>query len=99
MSRWIDADELLSAFGEVRADYNCFNELERPRYEMWSNAIDFINTMARSSIDIVRCKECKWWIDNLTENDDDEAYDSCRWDWSRKIPTADDFCSYGERRE
>lgn len=49
--------------------------------------------------DIVRCKECKWWIDNLTENDDDEAYDSCRWDWSRKIPTADDFCNYGERRE
>ncbi len=46
---------------------------------------------------IVRCAECKWWIDNLTENDDDEAYDSCRWDWSRKIPTADDFCSYGER--
>lgn len=48
---------------------------------------------------IVRCAECKWWIDNLTESDDDEAYDSCRWDWSRKIPTADDFCSYGERRE
>ena len=48
--------------------------------------------------DLVRCKECKWWIDNLTENDDDEAYDSCRWDWSRQIPTADDFCSYGERK-
>ena len=51
------------------------------------------------TIDIVRCKECKYFIDNLTEDDTDEAYDSCRWDWSRKIPTADDFCSYGERKE
>ena len=51
------------------------------------------------SIDIVRCKECKYFIDNLTEDDTDEAYDSCRWDWSRKIPTADDFCNYGERSE
>ena len=47
--------------------------------------------------DLVRCVECKYFIDNLTEDDTDEAYDSCRWDWSRKIPTADDFCSYGER--
>ena len=47
--------------------------------------------------ELVRCKECKYFIDNLTEDDTDEAYDSCRWDWSRKIPTADDYCSYGER--
>lgn len=64
--------------------------------QKWVNEVQI---MTAPSIDIVRCKECKWWIDNLTENDDDEAYDSCRWDWSRKIPTADDFCSYGERKE
>ena len=51
------------------------------------------------SIDIVRCKECKYFIDNLTENDADEAYDACRWDWGRRIPKPDDFCSYGERKE
>ena len=49
------------------------------------------------SIDIVRCKECKYFIDNLTENDADETYDACRWDWGRRIPKPDDFCSYGER--
>ena len=91
MSRYIDADELLMAFGEVRADYNCFNELERPRYEMWSNAIDFINTMARSSIDIVRCKECRWY----------QPLDSTRpYDCPKGLEVnADDFCSYGERSE
>lgn len=46
---------------------------------------------------IVRCKECKYFIDNLTENDADETYDACRWDWGKSIPKADDFCSYGER--
>ena len=46
---------------------------------------------------LVRCKECKYFIDNLTEDDADEAYDACRWDWKKCIPKADDFCSYGER--
>ncbi len=70
-----------------------------PRHGQRGGLVHWKDITDAPSIDIVRCKECKWWIDNLTENDDDEAYDSCRWDWSRKIPTADDFCSYGERRE
>ena len=95
MSRYIDADELLMAFGEVRADYNCFNELERPRYEMWSNAIDFINTMAKSSIDIVRCKECKYYHKDYTG----EWCGRCSSPQAIRKTTADDFCSYGERAE
>ena len=88
MSRWIDADALIE-------------ELQKWDWQDTYLPIHFKELLVDEapSIDIVRCKDCKWWIDNLTENDDDEAYDSCRWDWSRKIPTADDFCSYGERRE
>ena len=42
------------------------------------------------SIDIVRCKECKWAKANGT-------YQWCgRLDSTARI-TADDFCSYGER--
>ena len=48
---------------------------------------------------LVRCKECKYFIDNLTEDDADEAYDACRWDWKKRIPKPDDFCSYGERED
>ena len=44
------------------------------------------------SIDIVRCKECKWAKANGT-------YQWCgRLDSTARI-TADDFCSYGERKE
>ena len=44
------------------------------------------------SIDIVRCKECKWAKANGT-------YQWCgRLDSTAKI-TADDFCSYGERED
>ena len=96
MSRYIDADELLMAFGEVRADYNCFNELERPRYEMWSNAIDFINTMAKSNIDIVRCKECARWDKSIEGhiNIDDHLCRMHLW-WTLET----DYCSDGERED
>ena len=47
---------------------------------------------AMPSIDIVRCKECKWAKANGT-------YQWCgRLDSTARI-TADDFCSYGERKE
>ena len=49
--------------------------------------------------ELVRCKECRYFIDNLTEDDTDEAYDACRWDWKRQIPRPDDFCSRGERED
>lgn len=93
MSRYIDADELLMAFGEVRADYNCFNELERPRYEMWSNAIDFINTMAKSSIDIVKCKECRWARPKTLKG---ETGYRCLFYRTRKAHNG--YCDCGERK-
>lgn len=71
--------------------------LSRYLTDDWGDIVTADEIDNAPSIDIVRCKECKYFIDNLTEDDTDEAYDSCRWDWSRKIPTADDFCSYGER--
>jgi hypothetical protein len=42
------------------------------------------------SIDIVRCKECKY-----------DGTWKCKWRdvMTRSFPSADDFCSYGERRE
>lgn len=47
---------------------------------------------------IVRCRECRYFIDNLTEDDTDEAYGECCFDWDIKMPTADDFCSYGVKK-
>ena len=56
----------------------------------WSQITKTIDSAP--SIDIVRCKECKWAKANGT-------YQWCgRLDSTARI-TADDYCSYGERKE
>ena len=53
-----------------------------------------INTVINMmpSIDIVRCKECRYWQDN----NNGYPHDECRWG-KGETPNADDYCSYGER--
>ena len=71
MSRYIDADALIADFYTVNPQYK--QQIE------WAERI--IN--AAPTIDIVRCKECKWnrtCLNPYSENDDG-------------------FCSYGERAE
>ena len=46
--------------------------------------------------DIVKCKECRYWVGNVSEDDGFE--DECKW-ITEEAPNADDFCSYGERSE
>lgn len=43
---------------------------------------------------VVRCKDCKYWQDN----NDGYPHKECRWGHG-ETPDANDFCSYGERRE
>lgn len=53
-----------------------------------------VSEMAKRNVeaaDIVRCKECKWWLNKEHE----DVYGWCK-HWLREC-NADDFCSYGER--
>lgn len=53
--------------------------------------------MAMPSADVapvVRCKDCKYWQDN----NDGYPHEECRWGHG-ETPDANDFCSYGERKE
>lgn len=43
---------------------------------------------------VVRCKDCKYWQDN----NDGYPHEGCRWG-NGETPDANDFCSYGERRD
>lgn len=91
MSRYIDADAVITAI----AEFNKYeDELE---YPYASDDLEEYKDDARlliedaPSIEIVRCKECKWSKANGT-------YQWCgRLDSTARI-TADDFCSYGERK-
>ena len=46
------------------------------------------------AVEVVRCKDCKWWQDN----NGGYPHEECRWG-KGETPDADDYCSYGERRE
>ena len=87
MSRWIDADHAIERLGAyLMTDAQIeYGGLASEDIDDWKPiAIDILK--GAPSIDIVRCSEC-------TERDDDW----CMY-WGNVI-NADDFCSYGERRE
>ena len=71
-------DAIVSPVPKRVADYNTFAE-------------SILKEVAET--DIVRCKECRYYIDNMPEDSTD---DECRWR-SEEQPNADDYCSYGER--
>ena len=81
MSRYVDADKVLKIVNDMT---ECEDDYER--------ITEWIHNM--SSIDIVRCKECKYWQDN----NGGYPHEECRWS-KDETPDADDFCSYGERKE
>ena len=63
-------------------------DMKSMRHSVWMQDI-----YSAPSIDIVRCGECKYWHKNRKEGDGMNVFDVC-YDFQ-----ADDFCSYGERRE
>ena len=73
MSRYIDADAFLKEYCEPYPHV----------YMAMSKAV-----ADAPSIDIVRCKECKWYSDMCGCTEHDEVY---------LVTNPDDFCSYGER--
>lgn len=80
MSKYIEIDELISAIKTA---------------PVWTglDAITRIKTLP--SIDIVRCKECRW-NENTCINHG-EMKPRCK--FTDYVHTADDFCSYGERKD
>ena len=85
MSRWIDAEWIRNVYADFE-HYDNRNDWTTPI----ANVLAVIDDAP--SIDIVRCKECKWAKANGT-------YQWCgRLDSTARI-TADDYCSYGERKE
>ena len=89
MNEYVKKANLLAAAVEV--EY-----LGRPRMMVSAAKIEKI-----PGIDIVRCKECKYWLsDKPIKNKwfQNGEIDQCKWR-TDESPNADDFCSYGERAE
>ena len=93
MSRYIDADAVITAI----AEFNKYeDELE---YPYASDDLEEYKDDARlliedaPSIDIVRCKECRHWCKG------DEVYGICYRCPNTRQMRYDDFCSYGESED
>ena len=54
----------------------------------------YLEEDADDVVPVVRCKDCKYWQDN----NDGYPHEECRW-WHGETQDANDFCSYGERKE
>ena len=97
MSRYIDADKLMMHLADYQYSipYGCIDESaeDMGAYMAVGECLKAIEEAP--SIDIVRCKECRWL--------DKGENESCSWSMcTRHIGqyinvNADDFCSYGER--
>lgn len=91
MSRYIDVNELQE---------NICKRVNNPAIRGWLNAL--INDISVADMqEIVRCKDCKYFLDKQRKNhqgicmcgEKDTSYAA------EFYPYADDFCSYGERKD
>lgn len=101
--RLIDAD----ALGIGKANREVF---EKPEYaDGWNSAIDIIeNAPTVDAVEVVRCKDCKFWDEETKEkhsrsSEDDTLVDFAECNRFSNYATAqylrhDDFCSLGERK-
>ena len=53
---------------------------------------DFENIHAADVVEVVRCKDCKWW-------DNDGDAERCTHKYGGMWAKSDGYCSYGERAE
>ena len=66
----------------------------KTRERVWETREAIQKLPAADVAPVVRCKDCKYWQDN----NDNYPHEECRWGHG-ETPDADDFCSYGERKE
>lgn len=86
MPRYIDAKYLENQVKDALGKINPYLMGQMLRWIRNQPTID--------AVEVVRCKDCKYWQDNNVGY----PHDECRWG-NGETPDPDDFCSYGERRE
>ena len=92
--RLIDADALMDVIRQH--EYRLATKQGSIDYGMFTlgiqQAVDEQKTI--DAVEVVRCKDCKYWQDN----NGGYPHDECRWG-NGETPDPDDFCSYGEWKE
>ena len=94
IEKWPVVNRLIDIENEFQ-QYNPFHGFEHAMYRKICEAeIAIGKTQAADVAPVVHCKDCKYWQDN----NDGYPHEECRWGHG-ETPDADDFCSYGERKD
>ena len=94
-----DTDEGCYTYHYELKDWDLFQCEELDKGKTWDGHTSkdvrrLLSIPAADVAPVVRCKDCKYWQDN----NDGYPHEECRW-WHGETPDANDFCSYGERKE
>lgn len=94
--RLIDGDALIEKFNEkVDMEERIIDARTAERFATFCALADAVEEMPTADAEVVvRCKDCKYWQDN----NDGYPHEECRLGHG-ETPDADDFCSYGKRKE
>ena len=94
--RLIDGDALIEKFNEkVDMEERIIDARTAERFATFCALADAVEEIPTDDAEVVvRCKDCKYWQDN----NDVYPHEECRWGHG-ETPDANDFCSYGERKD
>ena len=89
---------------DIKPYWDMFKVKELEKAPKWDGhtpqvAIDRIAKLSADAVEVVRCKDCKFWgIPHV--NDIEKSHYCCRDNmWCMPLRFADDYCSYGKRKE
>ena len=94
--RLCDLDEIKVCVDRQYKNFHGYTGSKKAIYREAILAVKSILHAAKpvDAVPVLRCKDCKYWQDN----NDGYPHEECRWGHG-ETPDANDFCSYGERKE
>jgi hypothetical protein len=88
MPRYIDAHVAESLIAEMAREPEYKHEDEDWKMGLCMAERAISETPTADVVEVVRCKDCEFFVSDV-----------CRHDLALNLSRADDFCSYGERKE
>ena len=103
MADLIDRQAAIDALGGEPIAYT---EYEQGLHDKWIDAKENIEALPSTQSEIIRCKECKWYLPNYTKSPfDTDGFNrwgglaNCQNEMGVAECNEEDYCSFGERRE
>ena len=96
----INVGELISKRQAIDASIEAVNSWNKSCSIGQQKRIEnYINKLPSAQPEIIRCKDCKYWVPGYITDNDDFIPPKCK-EWQQMVGhSSDDYCSLAERRE